>query len=411
VLEMVACAYAHKDREIAYFATTYDQARNIAWAMLKDFSRSIWSKSPNESRLELLVRTQDGGESRINLRGFENIETARGQQFDFLVIDEVAFLRNWLYAWNAILEPTLAFRKGKALFISTPTGFNFFKDMFDKGQVENPIWKSWRFTSYDNPFLPKERIAQAKITSTEDYFAQEYMADWRKATGLAFKLFDRTIHVIEPFDIPREWQRGRGFDYGSNDPTASIRIAIDHDDNWFVERCYKNRSQVIQDHAHIIQAQDYGFGFIPIYGDPSGAQWELEFQRQGITIQSANKEIGQNARGWVEYGVEVINQRLKPLQGHTIKLPKQDIKDAPKLFILNILENQPLVKEIELLKWKETAPNVTVPVLDESLDPDGHSDLCAALRYFAVSYNKPVSESQIRNLPQFQPVTDMDLGI
>ena len=86
VLEMVACAYAGGGREIAYFATTYDQARNIAWTILKEFSRSIWSKPPNESRLELYITTQDKGESRITLRGFENIETAPTQQFYFFII-------------------------------------------------------------------------------------------------------------------------------------------------------------------------------------------------------------------------------------------------------------------------------------------------------------------------------------
>jgi len=80
---MIAFAYSGNGKEIAYFATTYDQARNIAWRILKDASRPAWSRNPNESRLELFIKTKDRGESRITLRGFENVETARGQQFDF----------------------------------------------------------------------------------------------------------------------------------------------------------------------------------------------------------------------------------------------------------------------------------------------------------------------------------------
>lgn len=387
VYEMIACAYAKGGREIAYFATTYDQARNIAWRMLKDASRAAWAREPNESRLELFIKSVDGGESRITLRGFENVETARGQQFDLLVIDEVAQMRNWDYSWQAILEPTLAFRQGKALFISTPTGFNHFKDMYDKGQTPGSSWKSWKFISLDNPFLPKERIERARADNTPDYFAQEYEADFTRATGLAIKTWDRSIHLIEPFEVPHQWPRGRGFDYGSNDPTASLRIAIDLEDNWFVERCYKDKSQTIQDHAMAIQGQDYGFPFIPNFGDPSGDQWETEFKKYGITIQPANKEVGQGSRGWVEYGIEVINQRLKPQPGHTVMLPNgKVIENAPKMFVLNTPENMMLVSEIEHLMWKQTGENITIPVLDESLDPKGHSDLCAALRYFAVSF-------------------------
>ncbi len=391
VYEMIACAYSKDGREIAYFATTYDQARNIAWRMLKDASRAAWSKEPNESRLELFIRTIDKGESRITLRGFENVETARGQQFDLLVIDEVAQMRNWTYAWQAILEPTLAFRKGKALFISTPVGFNHFKEMYDKGQNEDVAWKSWRFMSSDNPFLPKERIDRARTENTPDYFAQEYEADFTRATGLALKMWNRDSNLIPSFEVPSEWSRGRGFDYGSSDPTASLKIAIDNEDNWFVERCYKEKGQVIRDHATSILSQDYGMSFLPIYGDPSGDQWEKEFRLVNLDIKPANKTVGQGARGWVEYGIEVINQRLKPLAGHTVTLPNgKVIENAPKLFVLNTPENMMLVSEIEHLMWKQNADGSTMPVLDEALDPNGHSDLCAALRYFAVSYTKPV---------------------
>jgi hypothetical protein len=397
VYEMVACAYSKAGVEVAYFATTYDQARNIAWRILKDASRAAWSKEPNESRLELFIKTQDGGESRITLRGFENVETARGQQFDLLVIDEVAQMRNWDYAWQAILEPTLAFRQGKALFISTPVGFNHFKTMYDWGQDDKySAWKSWRFKSLDNPFLPADRVERARLQNTPDYFAQEYEADFTKATGMAFKTWNREIHLIDKFDVPHEWQRGRGFDYGSNDPTASVRIAIDNEDNWFVERCYKDKQRTIADHALAVVAQDYGFSFIPTYGDPSGDQWEKEFEQNNVHIVSANKEVGQGMRGWVEYSVEVINQRLKPLPGHTVMLPNgQVLSDAPKMFVINTDENMMLVEEIEHLMWRHTAEGTTLPVLDEALDPKGHSDLVAALRYFAVSYKKQIPKDDI----------------
>jgi len=379
--------------EIAYFATTFDQARNIAWAMLKDSTRPAWDRPPNESRLELWLRTKGKELSRITLRGFENIETARGQQFDLLVIDEVAFMRNWKYAWQSVLEPTLAFRRGKALFISTPQGFNHFHDLYELGQTENKFYKSWKFTSYDNPFLDRERIEQAKLTSTPDYFAQEYLADFRKYAGLALTQFQREIHLIQPFEVPSEWQRGRGFDYGSKDPTASLRIAIDNDDNWFVERAYKQRGSTIQEHATTILAQDYGLGFMPIFGDPSGDQWELEFKQKGVNITPATKEVGQNAQGYVAFTIEAVNERLKPIPGHTVGLPGgRVVENAPRLFFLNTPEVMMAVKEAELLKWKETAQGQTLPILDEYVDPDGHCDLMACLRYFAVSYvkSKPI---------------------
>lgn len=391
VFEMIACAYAKKDREIAYFATTHDQARNIAWSMLKNYSQPAWAKSPNETRLELFLKTQDGGRSRISLRGYENVETARGQQFDFLVPDEVSQMKNWEYNWQAVLEPTLAFRRGKSLFISTPQGFNHFHKMYEQGQDKNnKLWKSWHFTSYDNPFLPIDRIEQAKKDSTEDYFSQEYMADFRKFTGLAHKPWDRDIHWIEKFDVPRQWHRGRGFDYGSTHYTASPRIAIDPDDNWFVENSYLDGKRDIESHAQAIKATDYGLDLVISYGDPSGGQWFKEFDKYNLHIQQANKQVGQGAKGWVEFCVEKVNERLKPIPGHTVILPDgRKIENAPRMFVLKEPSNENFVKQIENLKWRETAGGDTVSVLDESGDPTrGHFDLMAALRYFAVSYRK-----------------------
>ena len=391
VYEMIACAYARKDREIAYFATTYDQARNIAWSMLKNFSQPAWAKTPNESRLELLLKTQDGGQSRITLRGYENVETARGQQFDFLVPDEVAQMKKWEYNWQAVLEPTLGFRKGKALFISTPQGYNHFHEMYEKGQDNNnDLWKSWHFTTYDNPYFPVERIEQSKKDSTADWFHQEWMADFRKYTGLAHKSWDREINMIDPFDVPSEWQRGRGFDYGSTHFTASSKIAIDPDDNWFVESSYLDGGRYIESHAQAIKAEDYGLGLVIAYGDPSGGQWFDEFSKYDLHIQRANKEVGQGAKGWVEFCVEKVNERLKPIPGHLVILPDgRKIDNAPRLFVLDNKSNQSFRKQIENLKWRQTASGDTVSVLDESGDPTGgHFDLMAALRYFAVSYKK-----------------------
>lgn len=413
VLEMIACAYSKAGREIAYFATTYDQARNISWAMLKEYSRAAWSKAPNESRLELWLKTQDGGESRISLRGFENVETARGQQFDLLVIDEVAQMKNWDYSWQAILEPTLAFRKGKALFISTPLGYNFFYEMFENGQKDNPLWKSWRFKSSDNPYLPLESIEKARKNKSEDYFLQEYEADFRRHTGLAHGNWNRELHFIEPFEVPKEWARGRGFDYGLVHFTASVRVAIDGEDNWFVENCYLDNKSDVKQHAEAIRAMDYGLEFVPCWGDPSGKQWVEEFAMHNLHIQNANKTVGQGFKGWVEFCVETVNSRLKPQPGHTVYLPDgRKIENAPKMFVLNNGKNDKFVTQIERLSWKQTITGENVPVLDEDGDPTGgHFDLMAALRYFAVSYQKPISDAQIRNLPQFQRVYDEELGI
>ncbi len=366
---------------------TYVQGKQNHWLQLQKEIPAQWVKKKNEVEMSITLQN----DSTIYLKSAENPDSLRGTAIHGLVIDEIAAIKNWTYLWEYAIAGDLVRYDAKIIFISTPQGFNHFYNLYQLGKDTrdgNP-YKSWHFTSYMNPHIQQVVIDEQKRLKTEDAFAQEYMADFRKATGVAIKQWNRDIHLIEPFTVPTEWQRGRGFDYGSSDPTASLRIAIDNEDTWFIERCYKERKSTIKDHAMAIRAQDYGQSFIPIYGDPSGDQWEKEFAlpENGIIIQSANKEVGQGMRGWVEYSIEVINQRLKPLPGHTVRLPDgREIQNAPKLFVLNTPENMTLVNEIERLTWKQTADGGTMPVLDETVDPDGHSDLVACLRYFVVSY-------------------------
>jgi len=369
----------------------YKQSKMIHWRDLqREVPRELITK---KNEVELSFTLANG--SIIELKGAENPDNLRGVKLRGLVIDEIASIRSWEWLWSEVLRPTLTDYISPAVFISTPKGYNHFHDLYQKGQSAGE-YKSWRFTSYDNPYIKKEEIDQAKNDLSEDTFAQEYMADFRKSVGLAHKNWDRAIHVIEPFDVPRTWQRARGFDYGSNDPTASVRIAVDTHDTWFVERCYKNRAAFIKDHATAILSQDYGYDFIPIYGDPSGDQWEKEFSTHGLHITSANKVVGQGFRGWVEYGVEKINQRLKPVPGHTVFLPDgRVIENAPTLLVLNTPENALFIEEIEHLRWKETSTGSTLPLLDEGVDPHGHSDLMACLRYFTVSYQTLEDDSSL----------------
>ena len=100
--------------KIAYIAPTYQQARDIAWEMLK---KEFIGADFNESRLEIRI-----GKAIVYLRGWEAVETLRGQFFDFIVIDEIAMMRNFNVYWQEVVRPTLTDTKGKVMFISTPKG-------------------------------------------------------------------------------------------------------------------------------------------------------------------------------------------------------------------------------------------------------------------------------------------------
>ncbi len=99
ILEMVAKAVFNDDARVVYIAPTYQQARDIAWNELKKICIPV-TVSVNESRLEITVKTKSGGSSSILLRGWESVETLRGQAFDFIVVDEIAMMRNFWINWE-----------------------------------------------------------------------------------------------------------------------------------------------------------------------------------------------------------------------------------------------------------------------------------------------------------------------
>jgi hypothetical protein len=175
----------------------YKQSKMIHWKELQKEVPREWIAKKNE--VELSITLKNG--SVIELKGAENPDALRGVKLRGLVIDEIASIRNWEWLWSEVLRPTLTDYSAPTLFISTPKGYNHFYELYQTGQTSDSDYKSWRFTSYDNPYIQKGEIDNAKKELTEDTFQQEYMADFRKYTGLVYKEFQREVHVIEPLQL------------------------------------------------------------------------------------------------------------------------------------------------------------------------------------------------------------------
>ena len=274
----------YKEARICYIAPTYQQARDIAWQMLIKELKPI-TKKVNESRLELEVHNTKKSTSLIQLRGWEAVETLRGQAFDFIVLDEVAMYRNfWMY-WMETIRPTLTDRRGQAMFISTPKGFNHFYDLYNLQDTDNDF-KSFHFTSYDNPHLPKDEIDQAKSQLTENRFAQEYLADFKKTEGLVYKEFNRERHVTKQF--PDTYTDTiLGLDFGYTNPAAILPIKIDGDANyWIKEEWYKTQKTTEQ-----IAEQARLYKPTKVYPDPAEPDRIEILRKAGLNIREVSKDI------------------------------------------------------------------------------------------------------------------------
>lgn len=286
--------------KIAYFATTFQQARDIMWEILKKELAGA-TISINEARLEVRVKTVDGGESIITLRGWEAVETARGNSYDFLVLDEVASMRDFWVSWKEVLRPTLTDRKGEAIFISSPKGFNHFYKLYNM-ELEDKDFKSFHFTSYDNPLLPVEEIEKAKIELTEDQFAQEYLADFRKTEGLVYKEFDRNRHLFDDVEIRGKVETIAGLDFGYTNPTALITLTRDDDNNFWITDEWYHTGQTEEQVAEYVS----GLKLNKVYPDPENPSAIKVLRNKGVNVREVIKK-----KDSVQTGIQKVRELLK----------------------------------------------------------------------------------------------------
>lgn len=166
---------------VLYVSPTMGQSRQIVWDLLLELGREVIQTS-NVNNLDITLING----ARIYVRGADRPDTLRGVSLTFAVLDEVADIKP--QAWEQVIRASLSDKKGKAIFIGTPKGRNWFYDLYKLGQEgDDKDWKSWHFTTKDNPLIDPDEIESAKKTLSSFAFKQEYMASFSNAGSDVFK--------------------------------------------------------------------------------------------------------------------------------------------------------------------------------------------------------------------------------
>ena len=180
------------DQRVWYVAPTYRMAKQIVWKKLKKKLLSInWVKKVNEQ--DLTLELINGSE--ISLRGADNYDSLRGVGLNFVVLDEFADIDE--EAWKEVLRPTLADTQGHALFLGTPKGMNWAKELFDNHTTKRN-WMSFQFTTLDGGNVPEDEVEQAREDLDARTFRQEFLATFENFSGIIAYAFGQ--HNIKPAD-------------------------------------------------------------------------------------------------------------------------------------------------------------------------------------------------------------------
>lgn len=376
VEELFFHAVMFNEANVAYVAPTYTQAREISWEMLKRRAHTLKTAEINESRLEMSVPNKYGTRSKIVLKGWESIESLRGQKYHFLVLDEVAMYRNFQTGWEEVVRPTLTDVKGRGLFISTPKGFNHWYDIFNK-QVGDDDFKSFHFTTYENPHVPPDEIDKARKEITEDRFQQEYMAEFRKMEGLVYKEFSREKHIFTDTDLflaNGETKHGiiakfAGVDFGYTNPTAILTVWKDSDAHYWVLSEWYKTGKTQEEITEYVKTLDISY----VYPDPAEPDRIRDMERHGVSCRDVSKDV--------KAGIDSVRNLFK----------------SNRLHIHKSCTN--LIHELETYQYKEPRPGMTEPNEEPLKEADHGAD---ALRYALHMQSFEPKAIQRTRLPQFE---------
>ena len=154
-----------------YIAPTYTQAKAIIWRdpnMLFRYLPQEAIKRRNES--ELFIEFHNG--SILVIKGADNPDSIRGQDYEGVVLDEWALMKQMV--WEEILRPIITPNpKRWAIFEFTPKGRNFVYDYWNKCEQWPDWYKSYLSVS-DSGLVSEEELEKARNEMPRALYDQEF---------------------------------------------------------------------------------------------------------------------------------------------------------------------------------------------------------------------------------------------
>lgn len=182
--------------------------------------------------------------------------------------------------------------KGGTVWIGT-TPYNrgwLYKDVFLPWQQGDPDIFVERFSSLANPRYPREVYERNQRNMDPARFRMFHEGGFERPEGMIYKGWDDVAMVVEPFEIPNDWPRFGGLDYGWNHPTAAVWIARGPDGKYYIYEEYRESEGLIAKHFDAMQEKCASQ--VPRWwDDPAGAQYSAEMRRLGLPVQGAQNEV------------------------------------------------------------------------------------------------------------------------
>ena len=155
-----------------YVAPYREEAKKTVWEdpeMLPKYCpKNIWD---NRNNSDLYLKFPNG--SILYVLGADNPKGHRGPNPMGVILDEYDYMRPEM--WSAVIQPIMTVNpKGWCWFVGT---FDGVKDLHAKYQFakNNPNWYGKILSATDSGIISPEALEEARKSTTEAFFQQEYM--------------------------------------------------------------------------------------------------------------------------------------------------------------------------------------------------------------------------------------------
>jgi len=222
----------------------------------------------------------------------------------------------------------------------------------------------------DNPYLAESGDYEAMLLSMPEQQRRQLLdGDWDIKEGAAFTEFNRSIHVVEPFDIPNNWIKFRACDYGYGSKSGVVWFAVAPDEQLIVYRELYVSKVLATDLADMILELEQDDGSIK-YGVLDSSLWH----KRGDTGPSLAEQMisrgcrwrpSDRSRGSRVAGKNEIHRRLQV----------DEFTEEPRLVFFNSCTN--ITSQLPAIPLDKKNP--------EDIDTHSEDHLYDALRYGIMS--------------------------
>lgn len=254
----------------------------------------------------------------------------------------------------------------------------------DYTPTENPDdYKFIPSLVFENKYIMERDPNYVKVLENlpEDRKQAMLYGNWDIFDGQFFREFKRSVHVIEPFQIPEHWNRYIAMDYGL-DMFAVLFIAIDTKGKAYVYNEIHKPNLIVSEARQTLKSIMRHYKYKYIYAPPdlwnrnrdTGKSTAELFWEGGLDLTKAsnNRIAGWlNVKEWLKVR-KVRNEQTGELH-----------EDSDLKIFSNCIN---LIKYLPQLQHDEKEPN------DVATEPHEPTHITDALRYFCVSRTAPTKE-------------------